>query len=77
VPELVEYQLRHSPSRIEVLAVARSGVDQQALRLRMIESICNVVRTLGAEPPDIAVAFYAALERRPDQMGKLPQVHTI
>jgi phenylacetate-coenzyme A ligase PaaK-like adenylate-forming protein len=70
VSELVEYELRHDERKIELLAVPRAGVEREALRRRLIETLREVVGGLGAEPPDIAVVFRAALERRPERMGK-------
>jgi phenylacetate-coenzyme A ligase PaaK-like adenylate-forming protein len=76
MPELVEYQLRHSADRIEVLAVARQGVDRQALSARIAGQLGSIVRGLGAEPPEIVVELPTALERRRERMGKLEQVAT-
>jgi hypothetical protein len=75
MPELVEYQLRHSGARIEVLAVPRQGVDRHALGARIARQLGDIVRGLGAEPPEIVVVLPTALEQSRDRMGKLQQVH--
>lgn len=70
MPELIEYQLRHSADRIEVLAVARQGVDRAALSARIAGQLGDIVRGLGAEPPEIAVELPTALERRRRRIGR-------
>jgi len=75
MPELVEYELHHSAGRIAVAAVVREGVDQHALCARIAERLGNVLRGLGAEPPEIVVELPTALERCRERMGKLEQVH--
>lgn len=74
MPELVEYELHHGSFGIELQAVARQGVDLEALRGRLRHELESVVRGLGAEPPEMKVEIRDAIERRPQQMGKLHSV---
>ncbi len=74
MPELIEYELHHSSVGIELQAAARPGVNREALRERLSHELDSVVRGLGAEPPEIKVEIRDAIERRPQQMGKLHAV---
>jgi phenylacetate-coenzyme A ligase PaaK-like adenylate-forming protein len=74
MPELVEYELHHDAFGIELQAVARPGVDREALRGRLTGELESVVRGLGAVSPAMKVEICDAIERRPQQMGKLHSV---
>ena len=77
IPEIVEFELSHNPTKIDLLVVTRSDVDHRALRSHLIESLTNLIRTLGAEPPAINVVFCEAIQRRGERMGKLQHVRAV
>jgi phenylacetate-CoA ligase len=68
---VAEYQAAYEGGAIHLKVVPRPDADRGNLRHALVTEIGAGLRTLGAVPPPIDVAFVEALERPRQRMGKI------